>query len=43
MAPAVIVVLEQVVDFSWSYSTGRVWKLACTSRGFKPSRKPSFG
>ena len=26
--------------FPQSYSVGRVWKLACTSRGFKPSRKP---
>ena len=39
MAPAVTAVLDRD-EFSRTYSAGRVWKLAGTLRGFKPSRKP---
>ena len=40
MAPAVTAMLDRALDFSRPYIAGRVWKLARTMRGFKPSRKP---
>ncbi len=40
MAPAVTAMLDRAFDFSRPYIAGRVWKLARTTRGFKPSRKP---
>ena len=39
MEVAVSAVLDRD-DFSRPYSAGRVWKLACSWRGSKPSRKP---